>query len=91
MADIQEKSHWKNSCLFEILTFPFDINDRDTFFKIFSPHQYIVTQNGKKFLNLREDVSTIRDDYSLKKSGDLSEQEETLLIVSLMTTLSTKI
>ena len=91
LANIQEKSHWKNSCLFEIITFPFNPNDRDTFLKIISPHRYIVTLNGKKVLQLREDVSAIRDNYSLKKIGELSEHEEVLLVVSLMIALSTKV
>jgi hypothetical protein len=91
LATIQEKSHWKNSCLFEILTFPFDSNDRDTYLKMLSPHRYIATLNGIKVLNLREDVSAIRDDYSLKKSGEFSDQQEGLLLVSLMVTLSNKL
>jgi hypothetical protein len=90
LATIQEKSHWKNSCLFEILTFPFDSNDRDTYLKMLSPHRYIVTLNGTKVLNLREDVSAVRDDYSLKKNGEFSDQQEALFLVSLMLTLSSK-
>jgi hypothetical protein len=90
LATIQEKSHWKNSCLFEILTFPFDSNDRDTYLKMLSPHRYIVTFNGVKVLNLREDVSAIRDDYSLKKNGEFSDQQEALFLVCLILTLSSK-
>jgi hypothetical protein len=91
VANIQEKSHWKNSCLFEILTFPFDQNDKDTYLKFLSPHRYIVTLNGKKVFQLREEVSAIRDDYSLKKFGEFSEHNEVLVVISLMMTLSTKI
>jgi hypothetical protein len=91
IATIQEKSHWKNSCLFEILTFPFDSNDRDTYLKMLSPHRYEVSINGKKILNLREDVSAIRDDYNLKKSGEFSDQQEALFLVSLIVCLSRKL
>jgi hypothetical protein len=90
LATIQEKSHWKNSCLFEILTFPFDSNDRDTYLKMLSPHRYIITLDGKKVMNMREDVSAIRDDYGLKKSGEFSDPQEALFLVCLMLTLSSK-
>ncbi len=90
LGTIQEKSTWKNTLLFEIVTTPLNSNDRDTFLKALSPHRYIVNIEGKKVMELREDVSAIRDDYSLKKSGELSDQVETLLVVSLMLTLSTK-
>jgi hypothetical protein len=40
--------------------------------------------NGKEVLALREVVSTISDDYNLKKRGEFSERQETLLLVSLM-------
>jgi hypothetical protein len=38
----------------------------------------------EQVLELREVISTINDDYKLKKSGEFSECEETLLVVSLM-------
>ena len=94
LATIQEKSSWKNSCLFQILTFPLlifsDTGLMDILLKMGAPHRYFVILNGKKVLQLREMVSTISDDYSLKKSGEFSEREEALLLVSLITALGLK-
>jgi len=90
LASIQEKAAWKNSCLFMILTFPFDSSDTDAFLKLLAPHRYLVKLNGKKVLELRELASTIHDDYGLKKKGEFSEREEALLLVSLITVLGLK-
>ncbi len=90
LASIQEKAAWKNSCLFMILTFPFDSSDTDAFLKLLAPHRYLVKLNGRKVLELRELASTIHDDYGLKKKGEFSEGEEALLLVSLITVLGLK-
>jgi hypothetical protein len=94
IAIIREKSAWKNSCLFMLLTFPFELLSdptlHDTILKIIAPHRYILTRDGKKVMELRETVSTINDDYSLKKSADFSEREESLFVVSLITALGLK-
>lgn len=82
IATIQEKGAWKKSCLVAILTLPFD--DDDFWFKIIAPHRFSVKINGKEVLALREVVSNISDDYNLKKHGEFSERQETLLLVSLM-------
>jgi hypothetical protein len=94
VAAIQEKSSWKNSCLFQVLTFPLLLlsnnNIEDELLKMVAPHRYIVILNGKKVLELRETVSSINDDYSLKKSGDFTEREEALMVVALITALGLK-
>ena len=56
-----------------------------------APHHYLVTINGKKAMELKEDVSAIRSDYSLKKSTELGEKEENLILVCLMLALTAKI
>ncbi len=90
IGTIQEKAAWKNTLLAEIITTPFSESDKDTFLKAFAPHRYIVNLKGKKVMELREDVSVVRDDYSLKKSTEIPEEVENLMLVCLMLTLSTK-
>jgi len=94
IAAIQEKSSWKNSCLFQLLTFPLQLlsnNDiQDELLKMVASHRYILTINGKKAMELRETVSSINDDYSLKKSADFSEREEALFVIGLITALGLK-
>jgi hypothetical protein len=90
IASIEEKSAWKNSCLGQLLTLPLDGSDENFYMKSLFPHRYIVTMNGKKVMELREKVSLINDDYSLKRKGDFSEREETLLLISLVSALGLK-
>jgi hypothetical protein len=90
LATIQEKSTWKNSCLFQLIMLPFDDDGQETILKLLAPHRYVVTLDGKKVLELREVVSTISGDYSLKKKGEFSERQEALLLTSLITALDCK-
>jgi hypothetical protein len=90
VATIHEKSAWKNSCLFQILSLPFDQSTQDAILKWLAPHRYLVTIDGKKVMELSEIVSTISDDYKLRKSGEFSERVEMLLLASLITTLGLK-
>ncbi len=94
IASIREKSSWKNSCFFQAITFPLLLLDnnniQDELLKMIAPHRYILTLNGKKALELRETVSSINDDYSLKKSGEFTEREEALMVVGLITALGLK-
>jgi hypothetical protein len=90
IASIEEKAAWKNSCLFQLLTLPLDKSDEDVYLKMLFPHRYLLKVNGKKAMELRERVSTLSDDYTLKKSGDFSEREETLMLVSMISVLGFK-
>lgn len=90
VASIQEKNSFKNNLLFEILK-PGESSDNDPILKLVVPHHYVVTIKGKKAMELKEDASATRSDYSLKKSIDLTEKEESLLLVCLMITLAAKV
>ena len=90
LATIQEKAAWKNSCLYQLLTLPFDQSFSDSMLKVFAPHRYMVTINGKKALMLREVTNELSDDYILKKSGDFPQAAEAILLVSLMMLLCIK-
>jgi hypothetical protein len=87
LATIQIKATWKNSCLFQIITLPFDEDIQNLIFKTLAPYRYIVTMNGNKVLELRETVSISNADHSLKKSGDFWDRQEALLLVSLIMSL----
>jgi hypothetical protein len=82
VAIIRGKGAWKNSCLGMLLTLP--MTDDWFWMKIISPRRFNVLINGEKVITIREMVSTVNDDYRLKKSGEFSERMEALLLVSLM-------
>jgi hypothetical protein len=89
IAAIQEKNAFKNNLLFEILK-PGESSDNDPILKMVVPHHYAVSIRGQKAMELKEDASAIRSDYSLKKSVEISEKEENLLLVCLMLALTAK-
>ncbi len=87
VATIQEKATYRNSCLFQILTFPMDATTEDMLMKMFAPYRYRVMMDGRLILELRELLTSLSEQYGLKKRGDFPEQHETLLLVSLVTVL----
>jgi hypothetical protein len=83
VAAIAEKAAWKGGCLMSLLSL-IDDDFTDTVLKLLVPHRYVVSINEAPVLTLREGTSTIHDDFNLKKSGEYTEREEALLLVSLM-------